>query len=806
MVRLLKRLNQNKNKCIAVALSVIMGTTLLAGAVPVIAGLETASGQTNTLIVETAKTAVCTDPSTRTYNLQLSAWAEGSEQVEIPTKNDIVLVLDRSGSMDKEYSRKITREQYSIAANPVTGGLYYVKDGNEVYNQIVLQSNIDSYVWSYRNILGTTVNPKGGTVIYKNKYNFSNKINYSELAPGTTYYVCPSIFWYELNSTPVYSYYYINDSGNQIALTADQIYTKTDVTETDTTTRILALKEAAATFVDSMKTVAPDTRIDVVSFSSYDYGAKEVTNDTNGFKRISVSEEYNSIKNAINGLNALGATKVDSGMNMAYNLLNTSDMKSNGRSKTVIVFSDGIPTANSSYEPPVANAAITSADNIKNLGAKVYSIGLLNGLSKRGNPSEYSLAKDFLPRLASVKEDGTGAYFYEADENFDLTSAFKAILSDINKDLKGVVVKDYIDPRFELTQECKDSLSGIAGASYGIDASGVEYVEWENVTIPNSKEPPAWTGDISIRAKDDFVGGNAVPTNTTNSGIYVNDSLYKAFPVPTVNVAVAENNLELSDTLFYGDTISSVDIKDKMFRHALSNDTRLNTSVNELLLTRTVDYVYPGTEDVLGTLSLELSDNSDFNSLEKPQGTGDTPYLLKVIYTPYSAAERSEGTTPTLGTGEVTTSEITVVSYEVNVVKGELTIIRTIDQQCTNSEEPFSNQSFVYEIERYGDVSCSGDPQAVFYTVLSFSANNTVTTASSTIKGLQKGYYKVSEESSWSYKYDANIVNAVFIGEQLGNGFFGQEGETGNLQAATVFNGLKKSILWLSDEASMVIR
>lgn len=78
-----------------------------------------------------------------------------------------------------------------------------------------------------------------------------------------------------------------------------------------------------------------------------------------------------------------GATNVGAGMELAQNLMNSSKDEE-GRLKTVIVFTDGVPTKQSAFNTGVANAAISAAKNMKDAGVTIYTVGIFNG----ANPNQ----------------------------------------------------------------------------------------------------------------------------------------------------------------------------------------------------------------------------------------------------------------------------------------------------------------------------------------------------------------------------------------------------------------------------------
>ena len=96
-----------------------------------------------------------------------------------------------------------------------------------------------------------------------------------------------------------------------------------------------------------------------------------------------------------------GATNVAAGMGQAETLMSSGYSytgTNTERQKVVIVFTDGVPTKSSEFNIGVANGAIASAKQLKDIGATVYSVGIFNG----ANPNELYGASGF-----DTNSDGT---------------------------------------------------------------------------------------------------------------------------------------------------------------------------------------------------------------------------------------------------------------------------------------------------------------------------------------------------------------------------------------------------------------
>ena len=81
-----------------------------------------------------------------------------------------------------------------------------------------------------------------------------------------------------------------------------------------------------------------------------------------------------------------GATNVGKGMNLAKNLTGNDAYTGDNtdRQKTVIVFTDGVPTTETDFNTTVANTAIDAAKEMKGTGVTVYTVGIFDS----ANPSQ----------------------------------------------------------------------------------------------------------------------------------------------------------------------------------------------------------------------------------------------------------------------------------------------------------------------------------------------------------------------------------------------------------------------------------
>lgn len=159
--------------------------------------------------------------------------------------------------------------------------------------------------------------------------------------------------------------------------------------------------------------------------------------------------------------------------------------------------------------------------------------------------------------------------------------------------------------------------------------------------------------------------------------------------------------------------------------------------------------------------------------------------------------------------------------FTIHVVKGQIEINKNITAQYSNESKINSYQTFVYKIERSDEVG--GDVVETFYQTLSFDATKTDKDAKAIISNLKKGYYTVTEETTWSKKYTLSTTTDNYKhvngGEGAGKdlpigtfdkitGYYGldekcyqEKGFKGNKAQVNFKNDLKSWAGWYSDAA-----
>lgn len=405
------------------------------------------------------------------------------------------------------------------------------------------------------------------------------------------------------------------------------------------------------------------------------------------------------VENVFSEIILHGGTNQGAGLKIAHDEINedTSD-----NDKYIILFSDGDEDTGKYY----SGQAVAQANAIKNdlqNDITLFTAGIFGNTSSSGAQN-----------MRSWAEDENHAYI--ASTANELISAFNDIFGSINIQIEGVTIKDYVDPRFELIDEEGNVLSENAevdGGKVGHDTNGW-YVIWENVTLSyaSSKES-GWHRTIQVRAKDNYIGGNAVTTNGAGSGITVGDTTLP-FDNPTVNVKVDLEVENYEKIIFKGDSVADgitdataiTDIRDLLFKVdeiiEQYNNSKDPLKKDELSFTWYKD----------SACSTKLTD-ADLQELLVSKPEKDVTCYLKVEYI---GAGNPDGNSTTNTDGHIAgyddgISDTTTVAknsdqqkypdayygvYNIHVVSGQIQITKTLDEPVKDGD---GAQKFSFNIK-----------------------------------------------------------------------------------------------------------
>lgn len=556
--------------------------------------------------VESNKTVSVKNYDKRTYQVDLTASSKATQTVTKTTPYDIVMVLDTSGSMgDPLY-------KYTEYTGTLTPGYSYF--GN-----------------------------------YENKYFVKTDDNiYQSLNYYSDYY--GDSYWY-----------YKDANSNTVKVTqggSTKIYTRTS-----DGTKMAALQNAAKAFVSNVEQKNPDSRISIVSFS----GSASIKKSNKKYL-LRVGDSKTKIDSWIDELDADGATNTADGLKKAKEVFSSSEKwadvnQTDGRKKMVVFLTDGVPTTHSDYSDTVAINAVTHASDIKrDYEADIYSLGIFDAAGSNGKLSGASIAKinKFMTDVAS-----DSSKYMTADSIESLYNIFNSITENMPNSVTATIT-DVIDSRFELTTGEKERLEGRGATVTTLD--GITTVTWTNTTV-NSKtgDTPGWHETIEIKAKDDFIGGNMIPTNGSASGITVGDNK-KLFPQPSVNVKLLTPSIGDKEITYYkGDTIESSKFSGELLgtykMTELDGNTAVTKGIPQLTKEQLAELKKGGTVEVPYSYTNSSSDiegkfvymyrntkyeaeGTKVNSLEDHTATkvgqDVEEYKLTVTFVPKVVAERKD--------------------------------------------------------------------------------------------------------------------------------------------------------------------
>ena len=520
----------------------------------------------------------------------------------------------------------------------------------------------------------------------------------------------------------------------------------TDIfTKEESETKLTALKNAATSFVDNVATKNPDNRISVVTFA----GNSTIKASSDPKWLLRTGNSLNTIKSWINN----SAAGLDSAVNVfdSKNSGKWEDVtQKTGRQKMVVFLTDGVPTTSSSFSPTVAQNAIDNATRLEQQGAVIYSLGIFDSASYSGYISDGTVKEidDYMKGVASSDEK-----YMTADSVSSLNGLFDSITNSMPVSVTATVA-DVIDSRFELTDASRATLEA-DGATIQNNSDGSTTITWANTEIPGKKdsgtsdtERAGWHKEIFIKAKDEYIGGNDVPTNGDGSGIDVGNN-HAEFPQPTVNVKVDFNMGKDETVIFKGDALS------QYFTDDVAN------RITKLVSTTGSEYTMLGDVDVSTNWYTDAAceNKTTIEAIQAAKPAADTVYYAKVTVTP--RRDGSASSANSFGDGKATGGyyEVDPVgiaktgTYTVRVVSGAIQIEKQLETEAAK------NETFTFEITTTGVDGFT--PIDVSITINAGETKGTLSNEDlEKLKSLPRGTYEVTEIDINGYTIqEANATN-----------------------------------------------
>ena len=317
-----------------------------------------------------------------------------------------------------------------------------------------------------------------------------------------------------------------------------------DETLGSSTKKIDALKNTAKEFINTVfenaKMTGADHRISLVGFGlSGDYKGFKKNENTElltsergivKFENIKSSDYASSLLsvsaagavneallNAVDSIEARGATAADLGFEMAKGVFANTD--STDRQRVVVFMTDGEPTYLSGFQTSVANSAIANAATLKKAyDASIYSVGVFSKReSEDANINRFMNAvSSGYPDAQSMRYpgDGTDGLFYTTVSNTDtLSSVFKSISTEAlshTAPFDNLTVIKTLSPYVTMTSQQEEKLRVDLIREYGItnddiiitrNADGTTTVQVNNLT---PKETTDENGNVIYEVKFEF--------------------------------------------------------------------------------------------------------------------------------------------------------------------------------------------------------------------------------------------------------------------------------------------------------------
>lgn len=573
-------------------------------------------------------------------------------------------------------------------------------------------------------------------------------------------------------------------------------------------TKFEALVVSVRKFMDNLKAVSPDSQVGFVLFAGENKKSVGLTN--------------------VGGINldTLFDVPLYGGTNQGAALAAARQMVEDApeTDRNILLFSDGAPNA----ENVTGDSIRQTAESAKAAGIVLYTAGIFQDSGNEGYRGLSEWASPDCAFLTATAEE--------------LINVFDTVFAKINASLTGVLIRDYIDSRFILTDSAGAPLNEgdtVNGGTVGYDSGrGLYYVVWENQTLGYAPDPESgWHQALYVRAKDAFIGGNNVPTNAPESGITVEGTV-KPFDRPVVNVNTRLLLQDVREVIFYGE--ASAGLNEVLAKMVSDGTYRIGEDGAPIDPAQDFQVLWFAEETCTTAISADEIFKNNARYI-------DATYYGKVAYRVSEPTEESLKNTQGLsatGTG-VNRDDASRenAAYGLRTVKGEIDLVKIIDRQYTDIAQIYANQTFIFKIEQYEAVDSAdgssekGPLAAVFYATIGFDSNGNVTSGSSKICGLKKGYYTVTEESGWSASYGLTAVTDnneagkaggvdLFVGRKTNNAglnekpwYYGLEtfhtasrgplylAAADGVEAVVTFTGKKDPMWqWLSDAASAVNR
>lgn len=646
--------------------------------------------------MEYNKTATVKDRDQRTYNINITAASKSTSStvIERDSVADIMMVFDMSGSMNDDGSLWKKGRFDTVKDSLDTTKVYYYN--TNTYPMIYIDGK-----WQY--------------------YNGSD---------------------WKMPSNSDYRYHNYGD-----------VYTWNS--------RITALKEAAIAFIKDTASKSPKSKIGITTFdgyvSGYSWLVPQYATRGNVIQPITTvgNSPFEMIK-AVGKITADGGTSPQKGLEKASSQLES--VKDDGLSKYIILFTDGAPSDESDTKATEASISTLKSK------ATIFTVALSSGGIEVPGRSD----KDNIEWMKELATDEKHA-FHVSDAT-GLGNIFKTIQETIthNIDITDATITDVIDPRFVIVNDnntiiTNEELAKVGtitlnnGGVVSLDGNGRQVVTWNEQTIPN-KAKGQWSNTITVKAKDEYIGGNDVPTNVAPDSKITTGYGDAILPQPKVNVKsdLVVNNSET--TIFYGDKVPTKDeILKRLFdkTQPQGNVTQLDGTKKLVTYTMGADgkqinpenFTLTWYKDEACTQDQEIKVKDMAKVVPEPDSK---QYYLKVTY--ISGKSDGSGVLTAHNSQKDTNREYGV--YTIKIITGQIQIIKKLESEAKEDVEftfDVTNEAGAKIATATATIEAGNKVGTVTLKLENgvkeqISENNT-----SILTGLARGEYKVTEKPNSNY-------------------------------------------------------
>lgn len=505
----------------------------------------------------------------------------------------------------------------------------------------------------------------------------------------------------------------------------------------------------------------------------------------------------------------------------------------------------------SNYEDFQKGSANKDDWNWTGCGSTVYCVGL--GLkASEGKDSDGCKVNEYMYRVSSHRPDGShvdnnrvneweqgtdsweglytdartrnheNGYYLTTDNAAELQRIFTQIAQQTGEAVKDVTIRDEISESFVPCDAAGNAYHvGDTITSNGKtgtvrqDANGNYYIEWTNVTLTPAqvdsnkvvtKPAETFQSTLYVKPRDGFLGGNNVPTNGSGSGVYTAaGNQIKPFPQPEVNVPIKMGAFEAQTrNIYYGNAApmlpelsTATPLEAWQTRYVTitrtSNTDVSNTTDGEYAVTVTVT---PGAAKETSAGAPAIAQTTTVNSVvhvykpeitfndsrinygatadyrnnggtvvwkhdgdvaEAESMTGDAP-VLTYAYDPAAAAFKKDTYVNVTVTSDKDTAT-TKISDAVTFVHTADTVFPGCSFDSTKGQFIVHINVFDLTIQKTAKAGTTIDQNQTFVFKVKNNDNGKTMEivitgeGQKTVKGLPMGSYTITEDTGWSWQY-----------------------------------------------------